>query len=141
MPVGTQSVTQVVTLTQSCAPLDLNCLGGILPSVFSPVISATGGFVPTSGCPTNLITSLLGLPQSCLIDISFVPKALGLTTGQVNTGNGGPTVSLSGTGSVGPGSGGSGSSPRPSSRKRKCKKKHKRSQATFFAKKKCKRHK
>ena len=103
VPVGAQSAEQVVTLTESCGALDLNCLNGLLPEQFAPVLSVTPGFTQTSGCPADLITSPVGLPSSCTIDIRFLPTALGSASGQLRTGNaaGDPTVALAGSGSTG----------------------------------------
>jgi hypothetical protein len=103
VPVGTQSAEQVITLTESCGALDLNCLNGLVPEQFAPVLSVTPGFTQTSGCPATLITSLLGLPTSCTIDIRFLPTVFGPASGQLRTGNGpgDPTVALAGSGSTG----------------------------------------
>jgi hypothetical protein len=81
--------------------------------------------------PTSLV-GVLGLPQTCVVDVSFVPNAVGQITGLLSTGPGGPTVQLSGTGSAPP------SSSAQKTRKRKCKKKHHHSLAASAAKKKCK---
>src|SRR5690349_3244854 len=67
LPVGTQSATQVVTLTQSCDVGNIPCLTGIVGQAFSPVIGATSGFVPTSACPVSLLALIV--PQVCTIDV------------------------------------------------------------------------
>jgi hypothetical protein len=135
LPVGTQSATQVVTLTQSCDVGDIPCLTGTVGDAFSPVINATGGFVPTSSCPVSIIALII--PQSCTIDVAFVPGVVGQITGLLNTGSGGPTVALSGTGTP--------PTPTPGStgvKRRKCKKQKKhRSSASVAKKKNCKKRK
>jgi hypothetical protein len=132
LPVGTQSATQVVTLTQTCT--SITCITMMIPDLFSPVISATSGFTQTSNCPTNLL-AMLGIPQSCAINVSFVPNAVGQLTGLLSTGPGGPTVALNGAGAAPPSSSGQ------KTRKRKCKKKHHRFLGASAAKKKCKKRK
>lgn len=103
VPVGTQSATQVVTLTESCGLLEVNCLNGLLPEQFAPVLSTTPGFTQTSACPVTLITSLLGLPVSCEIVVGFVPSTAGQASGMLKTGDGpgAPAVALAGVGSTG----------------------------------------
>ncbi len=130
LPVGTQSLPVPVTLTETCT--SLNCITSILPDTFSPVIGATTGFTQTGNCPTSLL-AVLGIPQSCVVDVSFVPNAVGKITGLLSTGTGGPTVQLSGGGSAPP----SASGQKARKRKRKCKRNHHRSVASA-AKKKCK---
>jgi hypothetical protein len=94
---------------------------------------ATSGFTQSSNCPATLIAAIIGIPQSCAIDVKFVPNAVGEVTGLLSTGPGGPTVALNGAGSAPPSSSGQ------RNRKRKCKKKHHRLfSASAAAKKKCK---
>jgi hypothetical protein len=131
LPVGTQSATQVVTLTQSCSPGDVPCLTGLLGESFSPVISASNGFVPTSTCPVSLIALII--PQSCTINVTFVPGLVGQITGSLSTGSGGPTVALNGAGTPPHGSSGV--------KRRKCKKHKKHRSASASKKKKCKKAK
>ena len=129
LPVGTQSPPQPVSLTETC--LSISCIGLIVPDGFSPVISATTGFTQSSGCPTSLL-AMLGIPQTCVVDVSFVPNAIGQITGLLTTGPGGPTVALNGTGSAPQSSSGR------KTRTRKCKKKKHHSLAASAVKKKCK---
>jgi len=130
LPVGTQSATQAVTLTQSCTLDPVSCVA--IPSIFSPVISATTGFTQTNSCPLTLVALIV--PQACTIDVSLVPNAVGQITGLLSTGSGGPTVTLSGAGTSPPGSG------TTTTKRKKCKKKHRRS-ASSAKKKKCKKRK
>jgi hypothetical protein len=130
VPVGQQSPTLPVTLTETCT--SITCiLPPFIPDTFSPVLSATSGFVPTSTCPTTLVAILPGLPESCTVDVSFVPVVGGPLSGLLSTGSGGPTVTLHGTASAPPSSSG------VKRRTRKCKKKQNRA-ATTAKKKKCK---
>jgi len=131
LPVGTQSATQAVTLTQSCTLDPVSCVA--IPSIFSPVISATTGFTQTNSCPPILVALIV--PQACTIDVSLVPNAVGQITGLLSTGSGGPAVTLSGVGTSPPSSG-----TTTTSKGKKCKKKHKRS-ASSAKKKKCKKRK
>lgn len=129
LPVGTQSLPQPVSVTETC--ISFNCITALVPDGFSPVITATTGFTQSSDCPTNLL-AFLGIPQTCVIDIGFVPNAIGPLTGLLSTGSGGPTVTLNGTGSAPHSSSGR------KTRTRKCKKKKHHSLAASAAKKKCK---
>ncbi len=95
VPVGTQSPSLPVTLTETCT--SISCLVSFIPDQFAPVVTATSGFTQTNSCPTTLL-GMLGLPQSCTIDVSFVPLVGGPISGLLSTGTGGPTVSLAGNG-------------------------------------------
>lgn len=132
LPVGQQSVSQVVTLTQSCTPTDVNCLTGIAQEVFNPVINATSGFTQTNGCPVDLLTTLLGGSSTCQVVVKFVPNTIGQITGLLNTGPGGPVVNLSGAGAAP-------ASAATQKHAKKCKK-HKHRSLASAAKKKCKKH-
>jgi hypothetical protein len=132
VPVGQQSVSQVVTLTQSCDLGDIGCLTGLAQSAFTPVLGTTSGFTQLNNCPPSLLTTLVGGSTSCTIDVSFIPVVGGTINGLLNTGSGGPTVALRGSGAVA-------SAPATTGKRKKCKKKHRR--AASAAKKKCKKHK
>jgi hypothetical protein len=132
LPVGAQSAPVPVTLTETCT--SLSCITMIIPDTFAPVISAATGFTQTNNCPVSLV-AILAVPSTCVVNVSFVPNAVGPITGLLNTGPGGPTVSLNGSGSAPPSSSGQQTATR-----KKCKKKHHRSLASS-AKKKCKKKK
>jgi hypothetical protein len=129
--VGTQSLPQPVTLTETCT--SVSCLTSILPDVFSPAISTTTGFAETTNCPEGPLTALLGLPQTCVINVSFVPGVVGQISGLLNTGPGGPSVALNGVGTPPPSSSGV--------KRRKCKKHKKHRSASASKKKQCKKRK
>ena len=131
LPVGTQSLPQPVTLTETCT--SVSCLTSILPDVFSPAISTTTGFAETTNCPEGPLTALLGLPQTCVINVSFVPGVVGQISGLLNTGPGGPSVALNGVGTPPPSSSGV--------KRRKCKKHKKHRSASASKKKQCKKRK
>jgi len=134
LPVGKQSLPVPVTLTESCTSLD--CLTSIIPDTFSPVLSVTTGFTQSSNCPVSLL-AVLGIPQLCTINVTFVPGVVGQITGLLSTGGGGPTVALNGVGTPASASGSNGR------KRRKCKKHHKKNHHMFAAKaaKRCKKHK
>jgi hypothetical protein len=137
VPVGQQSASQVVTVTQSCSPLDIPCVTGVAGELFTPVLSATSGF-SAGGCPVSLVALIL--PQSCQATVSFVPGTLGLVTGLLSTGPGGPSVTLKGAGTTPSGSspGTTTGSNGKKTRRRRCK--HGRHHHNFFAAKKCRKH-
>jgi hypothetical protein len=124
VPVGTQSPSLPVTLTETCT--SLTCVVSLIPDQFSPVIGATSGFTQTNACPASLLGAL-GIPQSCTIDVSFVPVVGGPISGVLNTGPGGPTVSLAGNGTPPQSANGV--------KRRKCKKHKKHARSAQIAKK------
>jgi len=96
--VGTMSSPQPFTLTVRCVTADPLvpdlCL---VPDVVTPAASIAGGdFAQTNDCPPTLISTLLFLPVSCTMNVTFTPTASGPRAGTLTAG--GFAAALSGTG-------------------------------------------
>ena len=102
--VGTKSAGVPVTLTKNCAGAeDTQCFAGPEGPTFTPAISTSGMFSQTNNCPPALTATMTtNEVVSCTITVFFSPTATGPTFGSLNTGTGGPSVTLSGHGSAAP---------------------------------------